>query len=244
MKTLLAIILSLTLTAPALADYSGSAVLDWSSLQFSGVPVQMDTFGPNVQWTAYLLQNPGAIIHLQSQAPSDEFRTSTEAFTYAPLGSVSASATDSSLSASVSLSAVGDVDASAFASRQMGFQVMSTGTFTMSVPYLIQHAGLPPLTGTDFTTTLHAGIALGGGNLNTVEAVATLNEHSPSLQQSGLLTLTREFQAGDRGSFGLNVDITTHRGGSVPVPDMLWPTTFLGLAGLGWLWLREWRRVR
>jgi hypothetical protein len=29
---------------------------------------------------------------------------------------------------------------------------------------------------------------------------------------------------------------------SVPLPDMLWLTTFLGLAGLGWLWWREWRR--
>jgi hypothetical protein len=31
---------------------------------------------------------------------------------------------------------------------------------------------------------------------------------------------------------------------SVPLPSMLWPTTGLGLAGMGWLWWREWRRVR
>jgi len=236
MKTLLTLVLSLTLTMPAFADYSGSAMLDWGTLTFSGVPIQVDTFGINVQETAYLLQGPGGVIHLQSQSPFDEFRTDSQAFTYAPLGSVSASADNQTISASVSLADVGD--AAAFTDRHMTFQVLGSGTLTMSAQYTIQHAGIPPLDVTDFSTSVHTGIALGGGTGNTVIAEATLTPLSQQLQHAGLFTLSRDYQAGDSGVFSAFADVTTHRGGSVPLPGMAW------LTGSGLVLLAVWRARR
>jgi len=246
MKTLLAVLLSLFLTTPVLADYSGSAVLDWSSLTFTGVPVLL-----NGQDTPILQAQGWNLVNmLPPLEPNPAFQgTGNSTFgDWAPLtitaslpgvGSVESTATATQLLAAGTLDNGGLVDSGI--SRTSGFQISQSGELVVHINYHLSQQGTPLLVP---GWENQAAVGLYFGDKQVTDTLSSTSIGS----RDGTLTLTSVVQAGDSGVFAVTASLLSSpqasRGGSVPLPGMLWPTTFLGLAGLGWLWVREWRRVR
>lgn len=235
MKLLLALILSLTLTVPAYADYSGSAVLDWSSLRFSGGTVLLnDHAAPVLQ-----LQGVNIVGDIGSGGVGlwevNDWTPVPFAFDLPGVGSVAASVTDTQMIASGTLVSTGLVDSAV--GRQSGFEIPVTGEITATVHYSLTHIGVPPLVSGWATNEASVQMYLGEQS-----AIASLSSTTPG-SQSGTLSLTHLFHAGDSGTFTLGaflMPVPAQRGGSVPVPGMLWPSIAL-FVGLG---LLAWRRAR
>ncbi len=266
-KLLIAIILSLTITTSALADYSGSAVLDWSSLTFSA-PV--DLIPRYQQQGAYLFDqaltqplgdgeyglSTGAAKGTSEIVPYPDMGWSnqTAAVMMPNVGAVdstfSPTALGASLSASATLSGVGFAQSAADVN---GFLVAhQTGNLTVSIGYHVANEFAPQGTGLapDFFSHSHLQLIVTDSTGHFVADVRDVNAPAGSSMQSGVLSVTQYLTAGAHNFFTVSTEMNVNHPQlssqvqSVPVPDMLWPTTFLGLAGLGWLWWREWRVVR
>ena len=246
MKTLLAVVLSLSLTTPALADYSGSAVLDWSSLTFTGVPVLLNgQDAPIMQAQGWNLVNmlppiePNPAFQGTGNSTFGDWAPLTITASLPGVGSVESTATATQLIAAGTLDNGGLVDSGI--SRTSGFQISQSGELVVHINYHLSQQGTPLLVP---GWENQAGVQL---FFHGQVASASLSSASSPSTQDGTLTLTSLVQAGDSGTFAVNAFLQsapqTSGGGSVPLPGMLWPTTFLGLAGLGWLWVREWRRT-
>lgn len=239
MKILLTLLISLCLTAPAWAlSYTGSAVLDWSALTFSGISSTVFTSQPFLGGAAQMTY---AIVQPPFVPDDPHYMTEWTTVTYssfAPdVGTGLAVASPTVLSASASLLGVGDFGV---ASGRFGeLLAHESGALSISIPYVITQAVAPNLWGAPNPVTgsfASTNVWLGFGD-KTSEV--TLDARAGTGSRSGTLISTLIMSAGELTSFGL----TASTGGSVrsvPMPDTFWPTAIgiVGLAGFA-AWKRR-----
>ncbi len=228
MKTLLAIILSLTLTAPAWAlEFTTSGFATWT---FGGIDASRVT-------------NPittGSILIFNETDGRSE--TDSPPISLPGVGSGSQWETGTSLTSAANLTSVGTADASA--TQTFAVFGAPVGASTITVTYAFEEYGTVPI-GTLLTGTTSLVLSEAGGRSTgaMLQTVTTGSQSDLSRTITGSFTRPLTDSLGNLTFFQLDLksNVTAQ---SVPIPGMLWPTTFLGLAGLGLLWVREWRRVR
>jgi hypothetical protein len=257
MKILLTLLLSLMVTTPALADYSGSVSLDWSSLTFSA-PV--DLIPRYQQQGAYLFDAaqtvplgtssfgfPAGTIKGTSEIvpfPDMGWSAQTAAVTMPDVGTVSAVFSPTQLVSSASLSGVGYASSAADVN---GFLVAhQTGTLTVSIGYTIAHEFAPSGTGVvpDFSAQSHLQLIVTDSTGLFQAALKDQSAPAGTSTESGVLSVTQHVIAGAQNYFtvstalDVNHPVASSVVQSVPVPGTLW---FLGS---GLVLLVVWRARR
>jgi len=258
MKILLTIILSLTLTAPAWADYDGLATFDLSSLTFTGVEL---TITPQTQQQSANLSNinllnpqtpdepatnfasvPNPIFAHDEFAPVASWENHTVDLTRQDIGTAQSLFTPTVLGSTV-LTHTADVGTMQSTTELNGWITPQTsGLLTVSVQYHIHHFGTPDTSGNlpDFFAVGHTQLML---NNNAVHGA--LFAVTGDTSTTGTLTLSQQVVAGVLSTFDLYSELNVNQprnliAQSVPVPGMFWPTASM-LLGIG---LLAWKRAK
>ncbi|HWF61728.1 MAG TPA: hypothetical protein VN666_15655 [Nitrospira sp.] len=230
--SILTLILFLLVPPVHAVNYTGEAVLNWNTLQFSGIPITISTTRGG--------QGVGGDIFPNS-FPSTGFpqpRNGTLTLSVPHVGtSISSMGSNlfgirssSPLYASVNtLGGEGD----AGADRNNFFTAMGTGQLTVGIDYTLQQIGQSSLP-SDFVSRDIGILSLFRENYPgpPLEDRVELTSSSGDNLKSGTLSVTESYQRGDTGGFIATASVITgEQGSSVPVPDMLWPT-LAGMIGI------------
>ena len=208
-------------------NYTGEAWMDWTSLRLTGIPITM-------RETSQLTN----VVIPPNNTPEESFqdwRDHTTALNIPPVTALS-HADANRVYASVSLAGPGVGSAQLY--RSAVFTALETGKLTVSIDYSLQQSGVTSLP-SDIESKSRAFLLL--SNPSNVEALRELSSAAGDRTQSGTLSLTESFQKGEGGVFATTLGVNVaERTGTVPLPDMLWPT-LAGLIGIA-LWVERRRR--
>jgi hypothetical protein len=218
------------------ASYSASVEFDLASLRFSGIPVSFSAVIP-----------PGTFDPLRNDVTVEQRDTFIFAGTsvsshnilspnwingatvdhIADVGTVTALATPVKLSSSIDLRSSGI--GSSLIARNGLLTATQAGVLTVSINYSIFHSAI--LVGDpDFFSVGRAGLSVGNfADVNQQRdfrdlRLSNISPLDAPLEQRGTASVTYSFNAGQSAP----LEVFTTIRGSVPVPDMLWPT-ILGL---------------
>ncbi len=229
-------------------NYTGEAVLNWNTLQFSGIPVTMTT--DKLQETTVvaspLTPNQGV-----GKNKNDSFSNWSDHTSTVTIPSITAVSIADASQLHTSVNVTGPGSGEADATRWGGFSAMDTGNLTISIDYTLQQIGALSLKPFQLaspgppTVSLSVGNKMFGETITPGEReVAQLpNVHARLVDgdQTGTLSVTSSFQRGESGYFIADASLTPNSGVSgVPVPDMLWPT-LAGMIGIA-CWAERRRR--
>lgn len=212
-------------------NYSGDAVLDWSSLRISGIPITITGRDQHTDAIIYATPTGGPILSHHDNYFHD-WISHTDSVNHPQGGSAISIADSNQLSSSVhSLDSTLYIEA--FTDRSASFTAQDTGRLTVSIDYTLER---PVGKGTYEYGDLELG---GGTNPHDARDTASLSYiGSDNTVQSGTFTVSQLFQRGGTGAFYTAVGASTTY--SVPIPDMLGPT-LAGLIGLA-VWAERRRR--
>jgi hypothetical protein len=247
MKTLLTILITLALTTSAFADYSGSAVLDWSSLTFSE-PV--DLIQRSQQQFVTLLDVD--IVAFNAGAVTQPFPTFNDGFynntgysqqtvsgTLANFGTASSFSDATQLGVALGLSGSGlmngELDRNSFVTAAV------SGPLTVSIGYHIAYTNAPQNDGNSADAFMaHNSAQLILTDPTGLFKVATADVHvqQGSSAQSGVLSVTQWVTAGVQSALTVNTFAQVQQPRSVPIPGTVW------LLGSGLVLLAVWRARR
>jgi hypothetical protein len=217
-------------------SYSGSTLLDWSTLTFSGIGFsfssQFQSQFTHVDVDEVALLTPGGKLSTFND-PSWVSHTLIDSISQ--IGTAVSIADTSVLYASASQTGIGAAVAST--ERFASFIPTATGNLTISINYTLMQSGV--LDNTPFlgnqrifaTTSAFLNLTASGFPFNPITAdITTSGAGLRNELKTGTLSFTRWFNAGESGELRLGVSSISAQ--VVPVPDMLWPT-LLGMLGVG-----------
>lgn len=212
-------------------NYTGEALLDWSSLTFSGIAIDHAAEDTRFHGTALILDGCCSGAHFGGWPDATIVESLSE------VGTVTTSAGPSGLLASVNM--VGGGSAVASLSRHGEFYALEDGLLTVSIGYSLTHVGVPPLVGA-FQSDAAASLSVSSDGSGIEQYI---EQHLHALAGSGIygtLSLSRIFRVGEWGAFGTGAQVSTFNPSaqSVPEPGAFW----LLVGGLGVVVLM--RRIR
>ncbi|MEO6553030.1 MAG: hypothetical protein ABIO96_00630 [Nitrospiraceae bacterium] len=230
MKILITLLISLCLTAPAWAlNYTSSALIDLSTLTFSGVQVNVT---PLITYHAVYQNGLGS-----DSASTEPGESGTLARTFAGIGSVTTIADPTQLRADVNISGLGSLADILY--HYETITALESGLLTASVAYTLEPMSLP------FNDPLPTDVCCASTNAQAImnfmgssQYIASLSENYLHFGQSttGFLSLTQSVTAGQ----SVPLELVAAANVSVPLPSMFWPTAIVlvGLAGFA-AWKRR-----
>jgi hypothetical protein len=235
-------LLGLALPPPIFAtSYSGSALLDLSTLSFAGIKVTAipqtppGSVGPQIQ-SAMASSTLDPLFPGHADACNGfcegqwEDRTLTA---IVPQRAASISTASSAvLSSSTSLIAgIPNSLGHAAGSRQGTLTANEAGFLTMKVGYKLMQSGVPsPIT--NFSSRGLASLFLSdlGPDASVVRNDDGFEAASGNVVRTGILSVTRFFGVGESRIFGVHTFADFNTSQAVPIPDTLWPT-LIGMVG-------------
>jgi hypothetical protein len=236
------LLLGLALPPPIFAmSYSGSALLDLSTLSFAGIKVTVipqtppGSVGPQIQSAmASSTLDPLFPGHADACNGFCEGQWEDRTLTAIVPQRAASISTASSAVLSSSTSLIADIPNSlghAAGSRQGTLTANEAGFLTMKVGYKLMQSGVPsPIT--NFSSRGLASLFLSdlGPDASVVRNDDGFEAASGNVVRTGILSVTRFFGVGESRIFGVHTFADFNTSQAVPLPDTLWPT-LIGMVG-------------
>jgi hypothetical protein len=212
-------------------SYSGSALLDWGKLTFSGINITINSEPLASRFThlAGVMEAGGDIGRLDLTDGAPGFRPGWDDWTVIgsnSIGTLVTAANVTSLYASATMTGSGPFGFETYVISERGGSLVAnqTGYLTVSIPYILTHSGIQS-SDVAFTSRGLASLSLNSVGSST-ETFVDLHTASGITSRTGTLSLTRFFNEGEFSTLLVHGSVT-----AVPAPEMLWPT-LVGMVGI------------